>query len=184
MLCPGCTSWIVCFWAVKSLHTQPVLFVRCVISCLQNSMRWCLCAWQGQEHGDNPSVVALTVTGVRSLSEATWLPSEDIIYDANEMWACLGHQKAGDESAAPSSSSITEVPPACRTLQEARACSSLINVETDAPPRLSPLIVSSLCYCCCRLSPIRSWTRGSILIQSHCEKCLTLPKDELNHQGE
>lgn len=30
--------------------------------------------------------------------------------------------------------------------------------------------MSSLCYCCCRLTPIRSWTKGSVLIQSRCEK--------------
>lgn len=82
-----------------------------MISCLRNSMQWFLCAWQGHEHTDNPSVVALAVTGVRSLSEATWLPSGDIIYDANEMWACIGHRKVSDESPALSSSSITEGPP-------------------------------------------------------------------------
>lgn len=41
----------------------------------------------------------------------TWPPLGDIIYDANEMWACLGHLKVSDESPAPSLQSITEAPP-------------------------------------------------------------------------
>lgn len=42
--------------------------------------------------------------------------------------------------------------------------------------------MSSLCYCCCRLTLIKSWTQGYILTQSHCEKCLTLLMEELNHK--
>lgn len=44
--------------------------------------------------------------------------------------------------------------------------------------------MSSLCYCCCRLTEIRSCTQGSILIQCHCGKCLTLLKEKLNHKTE
>lgn len=44
--------------------------------------------------------------------------------------------------------------------------------------------MSSLCYCCCRLTEIRSCTQGSILMQCHCGKCLTLLKEKLNHKTE
>lgn len=113
-LWPTCTSRVVFLWAVNSLHPQPLLLFHCMISCLQSGTQWFfffffLREWQGHEHSDNPSVVLLAVTGVRSLSEATWLPSGDIIYDANEMWACTSRLKVSDESATWGSSSITEV---------------------------------------------------------------------------
>jgi len=184
MLCPSCTSWVVSFLAVNSLHPQPLLVGRWMICCLGNSMQWRLSAWQGHEHSDNSSVSVLAVTGVRSLSEATWLPSGYIIYDANEMWAWKGHRKASDESPAPSTSSIKEPPPPPppNTTPPAEA------YRKPEPERLWLMFrvmhLQHYLFWSCHLFVISDDIVDSILIQRHCEKYVTLPREELNHPAE
>lgn len=117
--------------------------------------------------------------GVRSLSEATWLPSGDIIYDANEMWGWIGHRMD-----------------VMNLLHRASHPSQRFPAPAEAKPQPVPLWLmfrvmhlQDYLFWSCHLSVIAAWLflrlrHWLYFHTSHCEKYLTLPKGELNHRAE